>query len=107
MLATVLDMGRDTFAQKCQYQRWEDMKDTLGVDSAKEMMINALDDDQTKKWECKTGSLVSLVVDPNELRARGNSSAHDHDVQEIQNAVESLPEGKTRKMLIELSDYLF
>jgi hypothetical protein len=47
------------------------------------------------KWLCKTKSIVSLVVDPNHLRARGNSSAHEYAVEEIREAVESLGEGVT------------
>jgi hypothetical protein len=58
------------------------------------------------KWLCKTKSIVSLVVDPNHLRARGNSSAHEYAVEEIREAVESLGEGVTRTMFLELCEYV-
>jgi hypothetical protein len=60
-----------------------------------------------RKWLCKTKSIVSLVVDPNHLRARGNSYAHEYAVEEIREAVESLGEGVTRTMFLELCERIF
>jgi hypothetical protein len=83
------------------------MKDSLGVDSAKEKMIKMLDEDQDYRWQSTTRSMVELVVDPNAYRLRDNTSAHDCSPREIREAIESVKDEREGKMFEDLYKYVY
>lgn len=58
-------------------------------------------------WKSGIVNIVELVTEPNAIRARGNTTAHVFDPQDILEAVECLPASRDRAMLSELYDFLY
>jgi len=83
------------------------MKDSLGIQQAKSKLADTIDSNRSSGLRSEAGAIVKLLVDNNDIRKKGNVTAHHHEPEEILEAIECLPFGSSRTTLEELHGYLY
>jgi len=75
----------------------------IGVEDAKSEVLRTLEENLPREWELSlVPDIVSLVVQRNKVREQGNAAAHDFEDEEILIAIEAVPEGTKRTILMKL-----